>query len=259
MTTHLYLSLIPEALIASGLEPDEFGLYYSIGNAKRARGQAVFFSVDKDALPPAAFDLTDLDARCAPHPDGRPKHSVYLSIYRVLEHIPRHALTALHLATDDGRVLTLEPAPTAADGEVGSRLYQEFCPVTPRVVSSLDPAEFTRFITDTDRHVHVPRLVFAELTLGSLRLDPDATDVDDLPYPNVGHLRDCIRELQASPHKATKTVMRQMNQDVLFRTVQGAFYVGDSTGLTAFHMPSRDELEREHLAWWRSALSSFGQ
>ncbi len=97
MTTHLYLSLIPEALIASGLSPEEFGLYFAIGNAKRARGQAVFFSVDREALPTGAFELDDLDARTAPHPDGHPKNSVYLAIYRVLERIPRAALTALYL------------------------------------------------------------------------------------------------------------------------------------------------------------------
>lgn len=258
MTTRLYLSLIPEALIASGLEPDDFGLYYAIGNAKRSRGQAVFFSVDPACLPQGAFDLGDLDARCAPHPDGRPKHSLYLGIYRVIERVPREALLALHLTTDDGRTLTLDPRPYVADGEQRSRMYQEFCPVTPRVVSALDPAEFTAFITDTSQPIHVPRIAFTELTLGALTSNPDSPDVEDLPYPNIGHLRDCLRELATGPGKATKTVLRQMTQEVLFRTVTDAFYVGDSTGITAFPMPSRDALEREHLAWWRSAQAAFG-
>lgn len=260
MTTHLYLSLIPEALIASGLTPEEFGLYYAIGNAKRARGQAVFFSVDRDALPPGAFDLSDVEARTSPHPDGHPKNSVYLSIYRVLEFIPRAALTALHLTTDDGRTLTLLPRPYESDGEHRARMYQEFCPVNPRVVSNLDPAAFNTFITDTTQPVHVPRIAFTELTLGTLSADPDSQDpdVEDLPYPNIGHLRDCLRELATGPAKPTKTVLRQMTQEVLFRTVRHAFYVGDATGLTAFPMPDRDALEREHLAWWRSAQSAFG-
>lgn len=258
MTTHLYLSLIPEALIASGLSPEDFGMYYAIGNAKRSRGQAVFFSVDRDALPAGTFDLVDLDERCAPTPDGRPKHSLYLAIYRVLEHIPRHALTALHLTTDDGRTLTLEPRDFTGDGEQRARMYQEFCPVTPRVVSSLDPAGFAAFITDVNQPVHVPRIAFTELTLGALRGDPDSLDVDDLPYPNIGHLRDCLRELSTGPTKPAKTVLRQMTQEVLFRTVRHAFYVGDASGLTTFPMPTQDTLEREHLAWWRSALSAFG-
>ena len=31
MTVHLYLSFIPEALIASMLPPEEFGDYYAVG------------------------------------------------------------------------------------------------------------------------------------------------------------------------------------------------------------------------------------
>jgi hypothetical protein len=46
MTVHLYLSLIPEALIASMLTPEEFGAYYAVGSEKRSRGQAIFFEID---------------------------------------------------------------------------------------------------------------------------------------------------------------------------------------------------------------------
>lgn len=259
MSTYLYLSLIPQALIASMLPPDEFGLYYSIGQAKRSRGQAIFFSVDRDKLDPADFPLDDIDTRCVPHPDGRPKNSLYLSIYRVLENVPRDALTAIHLATDDGRVLTIEPQEFEPDGEDRNHLYQEFSPVTPRIVSALDPAEFAAVITDRTRAVSVPRLVFAELTLGNLKNDPDHPDIDNLPYPNIGHLRDCLRELNAAPHKGSKTVLRQMTQEVLYRTIRNGFFVGDASGITAYPLPSLDTLEREHLAWWRSAQSTFGQ
>ncbi len=258
MTTYVYLSLIPEALIASMLAPDDFGLYYAIGSAKRSRGQAIFFSVDRDKIADAGFPLEDIDARCVPHSDGRPKSSLYLAIYRVLERVPRDALTALHLATDDGRVLTIQPQDFIADGEDRAHLFQEFCPVTPRIVSRMNPAEFAEFITNTDRNVHVPRIAFAELTLGHLKTDPDHEDVHNLPYPNIGHLRDCLRELSLAPEKASKTVLRQMTQEVLFRTIRNGVFVGDSTGISSFPMPSHDALEREHLAWWRSAQSTFG-
>lgn len=258
MPTYLYLSLIPEALVASMLPPDDFGLYYAIGSAKRSRGQAVFFSVDRDKLSPDDFPLDEIEKRCVSHKDGRPKTSIYLSIYRVLERIPRDALLALHLATDDGRVLTLQPKPFVADGEERSRLYQEFCPVSPRIVSRLDPAEFAAFITDPAQNVRVPRIAFAELTLGNLKNNPDHPNIDNLPYPNIGHLRDCLRALDNAPTKSTKTVNRQMTQEVLYRTIRNGFFVGDQDGITAFPLPSRDSLEREHLAWWRSAQSTFG-
>ena len=44
MSVYLYLSLIPEALIASMLPPLDFGTYLAIGTKKRTRGQAMFFS-----------------------------------------------------------------------------------------------------------------------------------------------------------------------------------------------------------------------
>jgi hypothetical protein len=257
MPTHLYLSLIPEALIASMLEPEDFGLYYAIGSAKRSRGQAVYFSLDRDKLPVGAFPLAEIDAKCVPHPDGRPKTSVYASIYRVLERVPREALKALHLATDDGRVLTIKASPFIPDGEKRNHLYQEFCPVGPRVVSRLNPAEFASFITDVTQPINVPRIVFAELTLGNLKNDPNPQDIDNLPYPNIGHLRDCLHHLDAGG-SPTKTVLRQMTGEVLFRTIRNGFFVGDPAGITAFYLPTRDELEREHLAWWRSAQSTFG-
>ncbi len=258
MSTYLYLSLIPEALVASMLPPDDFGLYYAIGTAKRSRGQAIFFSIDRDKLSSDDFPLSEIEARCVPHADGRPKTSIYLSIYRVLERVPRDALLALHLATDDGRVLTLDPKPFIADGEERSHLYQEFCPVNPRIVSRLNPGEFTDFITDASRNVTLPRIVFAELTLGNLKNDPDHTNIDNLPYPNIGHLRDCLRDLAQAPVQSTKTVLRQMTQEVLYRTIRNGFFVGDASGITAFPLPSNDALEREHLAWWRSAQTSFG-
>lgn len=46
----LYLSATPEALIASGLEPEKFGSYLAVETQKRARGQALFFELDIDKM-----------------------------------------------------------------------------------------------------------------------------------------------------------------------------------------------------------------
>ena len=42
MAVHLYLSTIPEALIASMLTPMDFGAYYAVGMEKKSRGQAQY-------------------------------------------------------------------------------------------------------------------------------------------------------------------------------------------------------------------------
>jgi hypothetical protein len=252
MALHLYLSVIPEALIVSMLPPADFGQYFAVGTQQRSRGQAFFFEID------AGFDdpYFALDAgrrRCVPHPDGTPKHSVYVSVYRVLEHVPLAAFCSLYLTTDDGRVLELESRPFKPEAGAALHLYQEFCPVTPRVASALDPLAFSRFITTPNALIMLPRLVFCELELGELAHDPAGGSVPDLPYPHLDHLRDCLLGLRASPAKAAKMVMRNTSNEVLYRTVRNGFFIGDASGLLYYPLPSRQALEERHRAWWRSA------
>lgn len=256
MKTYLYLSLIPESLIASMLPPDQFGNYYAVGTEKRSRGQAIFFDVDpcfqSDYLP-----MQDIAKRCVPHSDGSPRRSTYLSIYRVLEHIPLSALGNLHLATTDGRVLSLEQKPYEADKADRLHLYQEFCPVNPRVASTLDPAQFLRHMTDTTQPISVEKIAFCEMRLEALATDPEGGSVENLPYHNIHHLRDCLLGLKYDPNKKTKVVMRHLQQDVLFRTVRNGFFVGDKERLLYYPMPSLEDLELKYHPWWRSALTTF--
>lgn len=258
MDVYYYLSLIPESLIASMLPPDEFGNYFALGSHKRSRGQAAFFEVDPEAAGDA-IDRADAERRCVPHENGAPRKSSYLQIYRVLEAIPTGALVRLHLTTDDGRTLPIESAECPPEEEDRLlHLYQEICPVTPRVVSKLPPRRFCESLTASDTPIHVPRLVFAEMKLGDLATNPDSASTGNLPYVNLEHLRDCLRELRNAHAKPNKTVLRQMKQDVLFRTIRGGFYAGDADGVRYFPLPELEELETTHYAWWRSALSGYG-
>ncbi len=259
MKPHLYLSLLPEALVASHLAPASFGAYLATGSRKRARGQALFFRLADDY---AAQKLQELEVS----PDLErgdtlnPRHSAYLSIYRVLEHTPLDALEALYLVTNDGRVLELLPADYFRVEGPRFHLYQEFAPITPRVVSTLGPRKFAAQITDPAQRVSVPTLVFAELDLQRLADDPEADNVEDLPYSNLEHLRDCLRELRTKVGKPTKTVIRFLQQDVLFRTINRGFFVAQAGGgFRFFPFPDRAALETNHYPWWRSALSTWGE
>jgi hypothetical protein len=253
MTTHLYLSLIPEALVASHLPPEDYGSYLALGSKKRSNGQGLFFKLSD------SYASTCLDS----HPDaqtmrdGHLRRSAYLGIHRVLERTPLAALESLHLVTNDGHVLTLHPAAYEPDPGPRYHLYQEFCPITPRVVSELEPREFAAHITDISRPVSLPALVFAELILNRLSDDPEANGGDNLPYGSLEHLRDCLRELRAKPGKTSKLIVRHLEQDVLFRTILRGFYVAAAGGgFLSFPMPSREALETTHYNWWRSALRS---
>ena len=107
MSIHLYFSLIPEALIASMLTPEQFGQYYATGFKFKSKGQALFFEVDPAFRHPY-FDIDGCYKRCKPKADGSPKNSVYISMYRVLEHLSVAAIGKLYMTTAMGATLGIE-------------------------------------------------------------------------------------------------------------------------------------------------------
>ena len=254
MKTYLYLSLLPQSLVASMLPPEEFGNYYAVGTKKRTRGQAIFFEVDAN-FESDYFPLSDIEKKCVPHPDGKPKCSVYLSIYRVLVNVPMKQLKKLYLVTDDGRVLGIDKQEYKPPEGKELHLYQQIAPVNPRIASNYNPLEFCRFVTDMSHPVSVPRLVFADLILNGLSTDPVFASADNLPYANIDHLRDCLEGLQEHPEKPTKTVIRYLQGDILYRTIKSGFFIGDQNDFYFYPFPSREELESKYFTWWRSALT----
>jgi hypothetical protein len=252
-STHLYLSAIPQALIASMLEPVEFGRYYAVGTRVHSRGEAIFFEVDPAGLPGGEFPLELIARRCVAKPDGRPKKSVYLGIYRVLSRIPVAALGKLYLVTRDGITLELERSDYVPEPERQAYLYQEFCPIDPMVASRLEPLQFCRAITNPGHPVHVPRILFSQLSLQGLARDPRNGLANNLPYPNIQHLRDVLMSLGDGHGDDSKLVLKQVNQGVFYRTVRGGFYVGDQEDFACYPFPSLHDLETRHYNWWRSA------
>jgi hypothetical protein len=246
-----YLSLIPEALIASMLPPREFGSYLAVGTQKRTRGQALFFSLD--GLKKAPFDLRSIERKCVPHPDGQPKHSVYVSVYRVLEQMPLKAIGNLYMVTPDGRVLEIELTEKIPEYPQNYHLYQEICPVHPRVVSTLSPQDFTRYITDPKQAIHVPKICFADLNLGDLAEDPERGSTRDLPYYAIEHLRDCLIQLREDPNKHTKIVDRIHPQAFPYRSVASGIFLGSKKELLFWQFPTEKELQSTYYEWWRSA------
>jgi len=252
MTVYLYLSLTPEALIASMLAPEAFGTYYTVGATKKQRGEAMFVELD----PGFRHDFFRIDealARCVPHADGSPKRSVYIATYRVLEHVPIEAMRRLHLVTAYGQSLELEPSFDYPEAEAGLHMYQEIAPVTPLVVSTAGPVDFYNFlINDPDSMVHLPAVAFVELSLGQLAHDPEYGPVEDLPYPNIHHLRECLVEIKTKPIH-TKMVNRMQAVDFPYRTIKNGVFVGNSDKLLYFPLPSLEELRGKYYRWWRSA------
>jgi hypothetical protein len=244
--------MIPEALIASMLTPEEFGVYYAVGSSKKSRGQAIFFEVD----PEFRHDELRIEEgiqRCVPHEDGSPKASIYISVYRVLEHIPLDVIQRLYLVTQDGRVLALDPSEGLPEEMDGLHLYQEIAPVHPLVVSTLGPAAFYDLIVKNPTSLlSLPAICFVELRLGELATDPERGEVRDLPYSNLGHLRQCLVDLKTKTVH-TKMVNRVQPASFPYRTIKSGVFVGNEQSLRFFPMPSPEELRAKHYRWWRSA------
>jgi hypothetical protein len=243
MSKYLYLSVTPEALIASMLPPAEFGEYMATGTKKSNKGQMIFFEVDLEQVK----DLVDVDyieTNCVRHSDGTPKHSVYLSVYRVLETIPLKALKNLYLTTDNGIVLELPPVPydKSCEEKETLHLYQELCPVSPQIVSDFCPAAFVKALTDGSRHFKLPKLFFVEMKLGELADNPATGSAEHLPYTHVRHLRDCLLAVSGTA-KRMKTVVRSYNGSLLYRSVASGFYIGAGDDLLYYRYPSMLELE----------------
>ena len=168
MTVHLYLSLIPEALIASMLSPEEFGAYYAVGTQKKSRGQAIFFEIDPK-FHNDFFHIKEGLERCVPHEDGSLKASIYISVYRVLENIPMDVIQRLYLSTQDGRTLGIDKSKQIPEESGGLHLYREISPVSPLVVSSLAPKDFYELIVKNPTSlIKLPAVCFAELRLNEL-------------------------------------------------------------------------------------------
>jgi len=252
VSIHLYLSLIPEALIASMLSPEEFGIYYAIGSKKKSSGQAVFFEVNPD-FRSKYFRIEEGLARCVPHEDGTPKASIYISIYRVLEHVPISELGNLYAVTQDGRTLGLEYVDDFPANGDGLHLYKEIAPVSPLVASRLGPVDFFDLIVRNPTSlVTLPSIVYTELRLGDLATDPMLGEVGDLPYANLDHLREVLSDLKTKP-VATKMVDRISPASFAYRTIKNGFFVGNENGLRYYPMPATETLRSEHYRWWRSA------
>ncbi len=252
MTVHLYLSMLPEALIASMLNPEEFGVYYAVGSLKKSRGQAIFFEVDP------AFRSKDLKIeegikRCIPHPDGSPKRSIYISVYRALECMDLDAIRKLYLVTSDGRALGLEQSSELPPEANGLHLYQEIAPVHPMVVSNYGPRAFYELIIKNPTALMtIPAVCFVELRLGELAEDPENGEVADLPYANIDHLRQCLTDL-SSKTVHSKMVDRIHPGTFPYRTIKSGIFVGNTKKLLYFPMPAHGELRTTNYNWWRSA------
>jgi len=254
MAVHYYFMAFPmEALVASELEPDQFASYMATGKTKSS-SEALSFIEIKDGFG-NHFDWIHAQKKCVPHTDGRPKSSLYLSIYRTLEHIPLDALGTLYLVTRDGRALPIEKQSYENPKEwLGYALYKELCPVNPLAVSSLDPKKFGEYMTDKNSKVHLPRIMFADLKVVDFDDMENSGNVGDIYDGNLQHLINCIENLRAGKGKLLKVVDRSYANRFGYQAIKDGIYVADQDGIVMYRMPSEEALKKDWYDWGRSAM-----
>jgi len=254
MAVHYYLSVFPtEALIASELSPRSFGAYMATGAKKGSAEQIVFIEIEGGFG--SDFDWSYARERCVPHPNGEPKHSVYLSIYRTLEHVPLEKMVSLYLTTRDGRTLGIDKGSyDKKNSQSDFYVYQELCPCHPVVVSRLNPDEYGMFITNPDSKTWVPKILFADLKVIDIENPEQTGNIGSLYDRKVEHLKSCIQEIHDDPKKQNKTLQRTHVEAFTFQLIHDGIYISDGDTMIMYPMPDVEEIKRIDYDWGRSAL-----
>lgn len=254
MDTRFYLSIFPmEALIASQLEPVAFGSYMATGMRNGSFEKTMFIEIEGGFG--SYFDWKHAADRCIPHENGEPKHSVWVSVYRTLEHVPLDKMKSLYLATNDGR--TLELPPTECQESKTARpywVYQELCPVRPLVVSTYDPVTFSEYMTHKDVRVSVPTIAFADLKVINFDNLTDTGQMGSTYDTNLDHLKECIQTVTGGAGKKVKNVERSRTESFGYQIINKGVYVGTGRDVIMYKMPTVDEIRMSYYDWGKSAL-----
>ena len=242
-----------EALIASQLEPMQFGAYMATGSKKGSKEQIIFIEVDGGFGD--YFDWAGADEKCVPHPNGDPKHSVYISVYRVLERTPISAFHRMYLTTRDGRTIGIDKSDYTepATDDRGYYVYQELCPANPVIVSRLAPIEFGEYMTVEDNPVFMPTLVFADLKVIDFDDRKNTGNIGSLYDNKISHLLQCISDVTSGEMKTNKTLTRTHVESFAFQTIDHGIFVCSGSEICMYKMPTIEEIKRIDYDWGRSA------
>ncbi|MBN2048904.1 MAG: hypothetical protein JW760_00555 [Spirochaetales bacterium] len=254
METHFYLSLFPmEALIASQLNPAQFGSYMATGSKKGSAERLIFAEISGDFG--SWFDWNHALHRCVRHPNGDLKNSVYLSVYRVLEHTPLEVFKALYLTTQDGRILELFASEySAPDQGRDFFIYKELCPITPLVISTLPPREFCAYMTDPHIKTYVPKLMYTDLKMIDFDNPEQTGNIGNIYDNKLDHLKECIHEVTTYKEKPNKILERSHATSFTYQVIKNGIYAGDQDSFLFFRMKSEQELKDQAYDWAKSAM-----
>ena len=214
----------------------------------------IFAEVESDSSD--YFDWKYAREKCVPHSDGSVRHSVYLAIYRVLEHMPLTAIKKIYLVTQDGRSLGIEPSqyPPSEKMDQPFYMYQELCPVRPIVVSRLAPDGFSKHLTNGESKISLPTVAFADFKIIDFKNLEESGHVGSYYYRNLDHLQACVEAVTRNPKKISKTLDRSQVSHFSYQVIDWGIYIGSLSEMLFFPFPSKETLVENHYDWALSAM-----
>lgn len=254
---HLYMIVFPiNALIASQLDPDEFGDHYTIGSTKHLGGKVIFAEIDINYRDPY-FEIEKYLDLTIPHPDGSPKKTKFISSYNVLEYIDFDSIQRLFLVTYNGKVLSLESTDFQVnDGDSKIRIYQEITPLQTLIASNKNQSELGKFITTQMKPKGAPKICFTQISFDIDNFFESNKNKEifhiELPEVNPYRFYDCITELIKKPEKNIKTIsLGSLLKEISYKFLRYGIWFASGEELKFFPIPSLNELENNYFYWWK--------
>ncbi|MBN2222022.1 MAG: hypothetical protein JW708_07385 [Vallitaleaceae bacterium] len=250
---YYYMTLFPtESLIASNLDPEKFGAYMATGSKSGSHEQLIFAEVVTEFG--SDFDWDYARIHTVPNQNEKLKNSAYLSIYRVLERMDLNCLGNLYLVTSDGLTLTLEKGEFPSDSDTEPYyLYQDLCPVTPLVVSSLPPMEYGKYMVSDSIKISLPAICYCDLKVIDINHPVHTGNIGSMYDHNLNHLNECIKVI-TEKGKKTKMLERTFAGRFTYQIVRSGFAIVNSSARIWYNMPSPESLVERNYDWARSAM-----
>lgn len=254
---HLYAIMHPNrALVASQLEPMEFGKQYSVGTKRYYQGKVLFLEVDPEYRH-EFFAIDEFLKETIEHPDGSPKRTKIISSYRVLEHLDMEALGALYAVTVQGNTLKLDKAEYHSQTSDEIRIIQEINPLQLLVATTLDHRGFGSQMTAPGSPKGAPKLFFTQIDLDVDGFLGEWKSNPFLPPPIPGihpqKLAAALQDLKAGGESQTATIgLASVLDQVVYRSLKEGFFISSGDKLNYYPFPSVEVLQRDHFAWYRS-------
>ena len=256
---YLYAIMHPNpSLVASQLEPLEFGKQYSVGTKRYYQGKLLFIEVDP-TYRNDYFRIDEYLEQTVAKSDGSPKRTKIISSYRVLEHLDLEALGDLYAVTPSGAALRIQKsAYVPVESEVGTiHLIQEINPLQLLVATTLDHGSFGAYLTSKNNPKGAPKLFFTELDLevDAFLSGWEANPFLPSPIPRIHpqKLSAALKFLKTSDEYKTATLgLASVFDEVYYRNLKNGFYLAHGEKMNYYPFPSEETLKRDHFAWYRS-------